>query len=197
MESALIRRSALAVTAAAGLVGMSVGPYAATTAHAATTPPAGTTAPAAGATRCTAAQLGVWLAVDQGNGAAGTIAYPLQFTNLSGRACTLTGNPGVSVLNRSGQRLGSPANWAVRTGARAVYLAPGATAHTLLAYHDVAVQTTPGCHPVNTAAELSVIPPDQRTATHAAFSFTACSHTGVIYLTVLEPIRPGPGTING
>lgn len=191
MKSVMIRRGALALTAVTGLLGLSAAAYASTSA---------TTAPARAAARvpmCTASDLGVWLAIDQGNGAAGTIAYPLQFTNLSGHTCTLTGNPGVSVLSRSGQRLGSPAGWAVRSNARTVFLAPGATAHTLLAYHDVAVQTEPGCHPVNSAAELSVIPPDQRTATHAAFTFTACSRPGVVYLTVLEQLRPGPGTING
>ena len=35
---------------------------------------------------CTAADLGAWVAVDQGNGAAGSIYYPLQFTNLSRHA---------------------------------------------------------------------------------------------------------------
>ena len=38
-------------------------------------------------------------AVDQGNGAAGTIYYPLEFTNLSGRTCSLYGFPGVSVID--------------------------------------------------------------------------------------------------
>src|SRR5580704_1183567 len=107
---------------------------------------------------CTANDLGVWVAVDQANGTAGTIYYPLQFTNLSGHACTLDGYPGVSVLGGNGQRLGSPANWAVGYDRkRVVYLAPGATAHTLLAYHDVAVSTEPGCDPVDTADLLSVI----------------------------------------
>jgi hypothetical protein len=152
---------------------------------------------AAGVPKCTAGNLGVWLAVDQGNGAAGTIYYPLQFTNLSGHACSLTGNPGVSVLSRSGHQLGSPANWAIKSGAHTVVLQPGQTAHTILAYHDVAVSTAPGCAPVKDAVALSVIPPDQRTATHAAFALTACSKPGVIYLTVTEPIRPGVGTING
>ena len=191
----LWRRLAVLLTAIIGLLGLSAAAYAATSSASSathTSSAARTVVP-----RCTAADLGVWIAVDQGNGAAGTVAYPLQFTNLSHHTCSLTGNPGVSVLGRSGQRLGSPASWAVRTGARTVYLAPGATAHTMLAYHSVAVQTTPGCSAVNSATQLSVIPPDQRTATHAAFSFPACSRPGVIYLTVLKPIQPGPGTING
>jgi hypothetical protein len=145
---------------------------------------------------CTANDLGVWLAVDQGNGALGTIYYPLQFTNLSGHSCTLYGYPGVSVLGANGQQLGSPAQWAPGFDRkRVVYLAPGATAHTLLAYHDAAVSTEAGCDPVNTADLLSVIPPGQRTATDAIFDFQACSRPGVIYMTIAEPITPDPGTI--
>jgi hypothetical protein len=145
---------------------------------------------------CTANDLGVWLAVDQGNGALGTIYYPLEFTNLSGHTCTLDGYPGVSVLGDNDQQLGSPAQWAAGFDRkRVVYLAPGATAHTLLAYHDAAVSTEAGCDPVDTAGLLSVIPPGQRAATDAIFDFQACSRPGVIYMTITEPITPNPGTI--
>ena len=147
--------------------------------------------------RCTASNLGVWVAIDQGNGAAGTIYYPLEFTNLSQHTCYLFGYPGVSALDHNGNQLGSPANWGSLTGARIVNLAPGATAHTLLGYHDAAVTTEPGCDPVNSAVELRVYPPDQRSATDAAFSFEACSHPGPIWMSIEEPIIPGVGTIYG
>jgi Protein of unknown function (DUF4232) len=147
--------------------------------------------------RCTASDLGVWLALDQGNGAAGTIFYPLEFTNLSQHTCYLFGYPGVSALDRNGHQLGSPADWGSLHGARIVNLAPGATAHTILGYHDVVVTTEPGCNEVNSAVELRVYPPGQRSATDAAFSFPVCSHRGPIYMTVQEPIIRGVGTING
>ena len=51
--------------------------------------------------RCTASGLGAWIAVGQGNGAAGTIYYPLEFTNLSGHTCSLYGFPGVSAVGRA------------------------------------------------------------------------------------------------
>jgi hypothetical protein len=148
-------------------------------------------------TECTAQDLGAWLAVDQGNGALGTIYYPLQFTNLSGHACSLDGYPGVSVVSSSGQQLGSPAIWGGRTGQRKVILVPGATAHTILAYRGALVSTAYGCDQVNVPSELSVYPPGQSTATDAAFGFPVCAHRGPIYLVVTEPIRPNPGTING
>jgi Domain of unknown function (DUF4232) len=109
------------------------------------------------------------------------------------------GFPGVSAISRGGQQLGSPANW--ESGGsfgtpRTVIVRPGATAHTVLAYHDVVVSTSPGCDPVNTTFELRVYPPDQRGATFAFFGLQACSHAGPAYLSV-GPVKPGVGTING
>ena len=109
----------------------------------------------------------------------------------------LDGYPGVSALGRNGNQLGSPAGWGSLRGARIVNLAPGATAHTLLAYHDAVVTTEPGCDPVNSAANLRVYPPGQRSSTFAAFSFEACSHAGPIWMNIIEPITPGVGTIYG
>ena len=179
--------------AAAVVAGLAIS----TAAYAATSSPGAARTTAASIPRCTASDLGVWLAVDQGNGAAGTVYYPLEFTNLSHHTCYLFGYPGVSALDHNGHQLGSPASWGSRAGARIVNLAPGATAHTILAYHDVAVSTEPGCDPVNTAAFLLVYPPGQRSATRAAFSFEACSHAGPIWMSITEPIIPGVGTIYG
>ncbi len=145
---------------------------------------------------CRASQLGVWIALAQANGAAGTIYYPLNFTNVSERTCSLHGFPGVSAIDLSGHQLGSPAGWAARTAAHTVVLAPGATAHTILQYGDIEVSTAPGCDPVTTAVMLRVYPPDQYDATVAAFDLNVCSHTGPVYLRV-EPVLPGVGTING
>ena len=152
---------------------------------------------AAAIPRCTASDLGVWLALDQGNGTAGTTYYPLEFTNLSHHTCYLYGYPGVSARDRNGHQLGSPADWGSLRGARIVNVAPGATAHTMLGYHDVVVTTEPGCHQVNSAVELRVYPPGQRSATDAAFSFPVCSHRGPIFMSIQEPIIPGVGPING
>jgi Protein of unknown function (DUF4232) len=147
--------------------------------------------------RCSASSLGVWVAVSQGNGAAGTIYYPLEFTNLSHHTCYLYGYPGVSALDLYGRQLGSPADWGSLHGARIVNLAPGATAHTVLGYHDAVVGTSPGCATVRLAAYLRVYPPGQRSATNAAFPVEACRYAGPVYLSIIEPIIPGVGTING
>jgi hypothetical protein len=184
-------RRVIAVIAAASAAGL----IAATAAFAA--PSSGTARASTGAIpRCTAASLGAWIAVDQGNGAAGTIYYPLEFTNLSKHTCSMHGFPGVSAIGRNGHQLGSPAGWDSRVPARTVVLAPGATAHTILQYSDATVTTAPGCDPVFTAFELRIYPPDQYRATDAAFDLEVCSHSGPVYMRV-EPILPGVGTING
>ncbi len=158
---------------------------------------AGTTrAAAASIPACTAAGLGVWVAIEQGNGAAGTIYYPLQFTNLSGHTCSLYGFPGVSAISRNGHQLGSPAGWGARNPIHTVILVPGATAHAILAYHNAVVTTEPGCDPVYSTFGLRVYPPNQYTATYAAFGLEACSHAAPVYMNV-GPILPEAGTING
>jgi len=184
------RAVAVAVAAVAGLA-------ISTAAYAATSSPAAARTPAAAIPRCTASDLGVWVAIDQGNGAAGTIYYPLEFTNLSQHTCYLYGYPGVSALDGNGNQLGRPAGWGSLAGARIVNLAPGATAHTMLGYHDVAVTTEAGCPPVKQAVDLRVYPPGQRSATHASFVVPACSHVGPVYMSITEPIIPGVGTIYG
>ena len=53
------------------------------------------------------------------------------------------------------------------------------------------------CAQVKTATYLRVYPPGQRSATDAAFPVEACVHAGPVYLSIIEPIIPGVGTING
>ena len=187
-------RRVAAVIAAASLTGL----IAATTAFAAGSSGTALAADTASAAvpSCTAADLGAWVAITQGNGAAGSIYYPLQFTNLSRHACAMRGFPGVSAIDRNGHQLGSPAGWDRGVAAHTVVLAPGATAHTILRYSDVEVTTAPGCHPVFSTFELRVYPPGQYGSTHAFFGLEACSHAGPIYMSV-EPILSGVGTING
>jgi hypothetical protein len=144
---------------------------------------------------CHAGQLGAWVAIGQGNGAAGSIYYPLEFTNLGSHTCAMRGFPGVSAISRTGHQLGSPARWG-GTPVRTVMLAPGATAHTILRWSDVTVTTAPGCDPTFATFELRVYAPGQYSATYAAFDLEACSHAGPVYLSV-GPILPGVGTING
>jgi hypothetical protein len=136
-----------------------------------------TTAPA-----CATSGLDIWLDT-QGSGAAGTIYYNLEFTNLSGTTCTLFGYPGVSATDLSGNQLGSAA---VRIGAtpQTVTLANGATATALVGIVEGGIFPPAQCGPV-TAAGLRVYPPGQTHSARVPFPFAACSMTGPQYLKIM------------
>jgi hypothetical protein len=145
---------------------------------------------------CTASDLGVWVAISQGSAAAGSVFYPLQFTNLSGHACSLDGYPGVSVLSRGGTEQGSPASRYPQGTPRPVVVAAGATAHAQFIWSDGAVYTSPHCDPTSDVETLRVYPPGQRSSTLAMFSLEACSRPGATFMSV-GPVEPGPGTFSG
>jgi hypothetical protein len=189
------RRIAAVVTAATatGLIAVTAVSAAGSSGAVLTSDTARTTAAAVPA--CTAADLGAWLAISQGNGAAGSVYYPLQFTNLSRHACAMRGFPGVSVLDRAAHQVGRPASRDYAVPVRTVVLAPGATAHTILRLSDV-VLSTPGCHPVYSGIELRIYPPNQRQSTLAAYDLEACAHAGPVFMHV-GPIQAGVGTVNG
>ena len=131
-------------------------------------------APAASAPACPASGLVIWVGGSQG--ALGTIYYNLNYTNLSGHACTLRGHPGVSAVNLSGGRIGVPARWGNPGHAklRTVRLAKGATATAVLAITDADVYPPSVCRQV-TAAGLRVYPPNQFTAKLVPYPVRACS----------------------
>ena len=160
--------SAAAVACAAALI-----PVAALAATAAPAAPAAASTPP-----CQTAGLVIWLA--NGDAAAGTFYYDLNFTNLSGHACTLRGHPGVSAVNLRGARVGTPAGWGNPGNARlrTIRLANGATATAVLALTDVYNYPASACHRV-TAAGLRVIPPNQFASKLVPYPIGACSTSQV------------------
>jgi hypothetical protein len=142
--------------------------------------------------QCGSADLGVWVARDQTSGAAGTLYYHLEFTNLSHHACTLYGYPGVSARASDGKLLGNPAARDDSVKARTVRLAPGATGYALLEYSDVVTGDCP--HKV-TAAYLLVYAPDQTVANTAFWSLPACNTKGQKNLLRVRVIAPGIGVL--
>lgn len=152
---------------------------------------AGTSAPAS-TPSCATSGLVVWMNTN-GDGFAGGVDYTLNFTNLSGHACTLHGTPGVSAVNLSGHQLGRPASGNYSGDTPTVRLASGATATALLTIYDPANYVTecflpgpppsPG-HPgkLPTAAGLRIYPPNQRASKVIPFPISACASSGPVWL---------------
>jgi Protein of unknown function (DUF4232) len=137
------------------------------------------------ASRCTTGQLVVWMDTE-GNGAAGSVFYKLQFTNLSRHRCTLFGYPGVSAVDLHGHQLGSPAA-RLHTHPRRVTLGKGATTRATLQIVEALNFPKSRCHPVK-AAGLRVFPPNTRTSRIVPFPFDACSRHGLVYMNV-KPVH--------
>jgi hypothetical protein len=180
-----IRRTAAAIGAALAL-GAGSAVWAASSASAAPSAPAASSGliPV-----CTAADLAVWVNFGASSGAAGTIYYPLEFTNDSSHTCRTWGWPGVSATNANGHRLGDAASRLHYYTPSWVNIGAGATAHALLAYGDAEVQTS-GCKPA-IASQIKVYAPNQTRADIGFFSLPVCTvGGGHVYLHVAN-IQPG------
>jgi hypothetical protein len=151
-------------------------------------------APAAARTpACATSGLVIWLSAPPGNGYAGGDAYDLNFTNLSGHACTLRGTPGVSAVSLRGRQLGSSASGDYSGKARAIRLANGATAIAVLSVGHATYYPPKVCRPV-TAAGLRVYPPNQYTSKVVPWPSSACSRKGPVWMSVRPVAKTGiPG----
>jgi hypothetical protein len=138
--------------------------------------PAGAVAP-----QCTTAGLVVWLDTE-GNGTAGSVYFDLEFTNLSGKTCTVYAYAGVSAVNLAGHQLGSAAS---RSGGPkpVITLANGDTATAHLQIVDTGVYSNSQCNQVH-AAGLRVYPPNQTASKVIPYPFLACSKAGPKYLSI-------------
>jgi Protein of unknown function (DUF4232) len=165
------RRRALAGAVAIAALGLSVATASGSFA-------ASPRASAASAPACATSELVVWLNTN-GSGAAGSIFYTLEFTNLSSHPCTLSGFPGVSAVDLSGHRIGAPGKRDNFAAPHTVTLGSGPNARAAIATLRIVENGNfprSSCGPV-TAAGLRVYPPNQRASKLVPFPFGACSHS--------------------
>jgi hypothetical protein len=142
-------------------------------------------APARRLAACTSGQTEIWLGLGLGGGTAGTIFYPLEFTNIGRRSCVLGGYPVAAAVTQDGHQIG-PSSRRLRSRHGLVRLRPGWTAHALLGI----IEAGNVCSSPVTAVGLLVRAPGQRGSTNLPFSFEACRSGRVL---VVGPIRPGVG----
>jgi hypothetical protein len=157
-------------------------------------PPAttATTAPttASGPIACATGDLTVSLGTSEG--AAGSIDYPLHFTNRGATACTITAYPGVSVVAPgTGVQVG-PA--ATRTGGSAptITLSPGAEATSSVQLTDYANFPASACE-ATAVSGFRVYPPDNTVAAYVPFPAATKACTTAADLEV-QPVVAGAGS---
>ena len=147
---------------------------------------------ARGTPRCVTSRLHITVGTAASTGAAalGVTRYRLEFTNVSGATCALSGYPEVAAYRDDGTQVGNAAALDTTVAVRRVLLAPGASAHAA-----VIASVAPGaCHPVM-AAGLRVVPPGQSDARYIGHALKACSAAGLrapVFLRV-RAVQPGTG----
>jgi hypothetical protein len=156
---------------------------------------AASAAPAA-VSACSTANLAVWVDLSQASAAAGTVAYPLDFTNTGSHACTLDGYPGVSArYGSSGKQLGRAADRNPEFKAKTVTIPAGGSAHAYLFWANVVNFTASQCKPA-TASVLQVYPPNRKSAAFAFFSLQGCQNTKPLFQYLfVTAVLPGVGHV--
>jgi hypothetical protein len=159
-------------------------------------PPATTPAQpvAAGLPVCTTGSLQV--TVGPANGTAGSIYYPLLFTNTSSATCTMYGYPGVALVSQPGGGVVGAA--AIRNATfpkEVVTLAPGAVAHASLQVGIAQNYPPAQCKPT-TGHWLQVYPPGEYAALFVAFTAQTCTGRvgdgSTLGIYVVRPGATGP-----
>ena len=160
-------------TCCAALVSVALASAAAPVAHTATAP------------ACTAANTQIWLGDGEGGGTAGKTYYPLEFSNVGHKACTLYGYPGVSAVSDTGHQVGLPATHDPSTVAT-ITIKAGGTAHDHIAIVDWGAVCATGA----AASGLKIYAPGQTQAKQIEFAFTTCAAKSTL---IAGPIDAGVG----
>lgn len=124
---------------------------------------------------CRISGLRIWVN-DEGDVAPRAGGAAVEFTNTSDAACTMSGYPQVAASRADGAQVGNAAGRDTSVSVRRIVLAPGATAHAVLA-EGVSGLPSGSCKPV-TAVGLRIIPPGQSIARYVRHAVTACSAAG-------------------
>ncbi|MER6531108.1 DUF4232 domain-containing protein [Streptomyces sp. NPDC001508] len=129
-----------------------------------------TAAAPAGPPTCTVSDL--YVSMGRKEGAAGSLYWPIRFTNTGTSGCALRGYPGVSVLDAAHHQMGAAAT---RTGGAVstVTLAPAHSASAVIRTTNGPVVGT--CQATGTY--LRVYPPASRTAVLVPAGWKVCSGT--------------------
>lgn len=140
-------------------------------------PSAAPAAPAATASKaCAAAGLVVWAGEEPGGGAAGSVYYRIELTNLSAATCTVKGYPTVNAVDLKGRRVGAFATDEKGKKVKRVTLAPGQSATATLRIVDALNFPAAKCK-ATTAAGLRIGIPGGHGNKIAPLAFETCARS--------------------
>jgi Protein of unknown function (DUF4232) len=140
-------------------------------------------ADAAATKACAASTTVIWAGEEPGGGAAGSVYYRIELTNLSAHTCTVSGYPKVNAVDLKGRRIGAPATHEPGKKARVVKLAPGQSATATLRIVDALNFPANKCR-ATTAAGLRVGVPGGSGSKIAPLAFETCALTSSKTLSV-------------
>jgi hypothetical protein len=123
---------------------------------------------------CAASGLVVWAGEEPGGGAAGSVYYRIEFTNLSARTCTIAGFPTVRAVGLNGRRIGAAATHSPGKKVGAVTLAQGEAATAQLQIVDALNYPPSKCKPT-WAAGLRIGVPGGGGSKIAPLAFRTCA----------------------
>lgn len=123
------------------------------------------------------------------DGTAGAIYTSVNFTNISGSACTLYGFPGVSLSEGSPYtQVGESAGWNSASTKVLVTLAPGATGSAIIKIADAYNFPPSPCDPTSTT-HLVVYPPNNTVPIHLSYPAVTCA--GPVVTMLANAVQPG------
>jgi hypothetical protein len=123
---------------------------------------------------CSSSGLVIWAGEEAGGGTAGSVYYRVELTNLSGKACTVSGYPTVSAVDLHGKKIGAGATHEPGKKAHTVKLAPGHSAVATLRIVDALNFPKNQCKPT-LAAGLRIGVPGGSGAKVAPLAFETCA----------------------
>ena len=127
-----------------------------------------------------------------GQGYAGGVYEVIDFTNTSGRPCTLLGYPGVSLVSGPPYtQIGLAAKRSTSTPVKQITLAPGATANALLQIVDALNYPSASCGPTKATA-LQIYPPNQTVPLYLPSTSTGCGKS--VQIMYIGAVQAGSGS---
>jgi Domain of unknown function (DUF4232) len=161
-----------------------------TSASTPSTPTSTPSPPMTGPPACPTSSLRVKQGVAQGY--AGGVYEVIDFTNTSGRPCSLYGYPGVSLVSGPPYtQIGLAAKRTASTRPKLVTLAPAATANALLQIVDALNYPSASCGPTKATA-LKIYPPNQTVPVYLPSTSNGCAKS--VQIMYIGPVQPGSGS---